>query len=330
VKSAGPITGNRALVYTSGSPNDIMGPGWSLAGLSVISRCNQTYAQDGQAGPVTLTSTDVYCLDGNRLRLTGGTYGAAGSTYGTEIETFSLITAYGTAGNGPSYFIVSGKDGNYYEYGATSNSQAFAGSGSTPYAWLLNKVYDRFGNNLIITYSTSSGTVEPSSIQYTETPATGTSYPYTVAFTYQNRVSNLSKYVAGGSLEQTQVLGQINIENAGTSIKTYNLAYSTSPTTDRDTLTQIQECSPSDCLPATTITYSGGAAGIGSPTTPTGSGATNGTMRSADFNGVTGNSAFQLPTLSVAIRKPSSISVSRDMPRHMTRFPGGPSLARFK
>jgi RHS repeat-associated protein len=274
-----------ALVYSSGTPNDIMGPGWSLAGLSAISRCNQTFAQDGAAGPVTLTSTDVFCLDGNRLRLTGGTYGQAGSTYGTEIETFSQVTAYGTSGNGPSYFIVQGKDGLYYEYGETSNSKAFTSGGTTPYAWLLNEVYDRQGNNLVITYSTASGSIEPTSIQYTQTPATGTSYPYTVAFTYQARVTNLSKFVAGGQIQQTQVLGQINIESAGTSVKTYNLAYTTSATTDRDTLTQIQECSPSDCLPSTQITYQSGTAGIASATTSTGSGATNGTVRSADFDG---------------------------------------------
>jgi putative transposase len=45
---------------------------------------------------------------------------------------------------------------------------------------------------------------------------------------------------------------------------------------------------------------------------------------------VTGNYAFQLPTFSVAIVKPISMSVRRDMPRHMTRLPGGASPARFK
>ena len=39
---------------------------------------------------------------------------------------------------------------------------------------------------------------------------------------------------------------------------------------------------------------------------------------------------FQLPTFSLAIMNPISMSVRRDMPRHMTRLPGGPSPARFK
>lgn len=45
---------------------------------------------------------------------------------------------------------------------------------------------------------------------------------------------------------------------------------------------------------------------------------------------VIGNPAFQLPTFSLAIMNPISMSVRRDMPRHMTRLPGGPSPARFK
>ena len=46
--------------------------------------------------------------------------------------------------------------------------------------------------------------------------------------------------------------------------------------------------------------------------------------------GVSGNPAFQLPTFSVAIMNPISMSVRRDIPRHMTMLPGGPSPARFK
>jgi polyisoprenoid-binding protein YceI len=39
---------------------------------------------------------------------------------------------------------------------------------------------------------------------------------------------------------------------------------------------------------------------------------------------------FQLPTSFAPMRKPISISVSRDRPRHMTLFPGGESLARAR
>ncbi len=283
-----------ALVYTSGSPDGVMGPGWNLAGLSAIARCNKTYADNaGAPAAVTLTtgaSGDDFCLDGNRMRVTSGTYGAAGSVYQTMVATFSRITAYGTAGNGPSYFYVEGKDGLIYEYGNTADSKAYANGGSTPYAWMLNKVRDRQGNNLKVVYSTTSGAVQPSSIQYTQTPSTnGSTYPYTVAFTYQNRVTNLSKYVAGGNVQETKVLTKINVQSSGTSVRQYLFTYATAPTTQRDRLVSIQECAGSagtECLKATTVSYQNGVAGIANPATGTGAtGVVRGSIRAADIDG---------------------------------------------
>ncbi len=51
---------------------------------------------------------DGYCLNGNRLRLTSGSYGVAGSTYQTEIADFSNVTMNGAAGNGPRVFYRPG------------------------------------------------------------------------------------------------------------------------------------------------------------------------------------------------------------------------------
>ena len=39
---------------------------------------------------------------------------------------------------------------------------------------------------------------------------------------------------------------------------------------------------------------------------------------------------FQLPTSCAPIMKPSSMSVRRDMPLHITMLPGGESLARAR
>jgi hypothetical protein len=48
-----------ALSYDSHSGYGIMGPGWTMSGLSVISRCNKTYAQDSTAGAWTLSVADA-------------------------------------------------------------------------------------------------------------------------------------------------------------------------------------------------------------------------------------------------------------------------------
>jgi len=278
-----------ALVYASGGPDGPLGPGWNLAGLSALARCAKTYASTaGSPAPIALTTSDDICLDGNRLRLISGVQLVAGSIYQTELASFSRVTAYGSAGNGPSYYVVEGKDGLLYEYGNSADSKAYATGSSTPYAWLLNKVRDRQLNNLVITYSTTNGDTQPATMSYTQTPATGTTYPYTVAFTYQNRVTNLNKYVSGVLIEQTKVLSKIDIRNSGVSVRQYNLTYATAPTTIRDRLVSIQECggsSGTDCLRPTNVSYQNGSAGALIPTTSTGSGTTSGRANTVDLDG---------------------------------------------
>jgi virulence plasmid B protein len=77
-----------ALTYNSQQGNGYVGVGWGLSGLSSIYRCNLTFAQDAAPAAVSLSTSDGYCMDGQRLRLTGGTYGEAGSTYQTEVANF--------------------------------------------------------------------------------------------------------------------------------------------------------------------------------------------------------------------------------------------------
>lgn len=287
------IQPNLALTYDSHLSYGLMGPGWAINGLSVISRCNRTYAQDGTPAPIALTMADAFCLDGNRLRLTSSetlsTYGQPGTTYQTEIANFSNVTANGTAGNGPSYFTVKGKDGLTYEYGNTADSRIIPSGNTTPYVWALDKVTDRLGNEMTFTYYQSGGAYVPLSIQYTA-PSGSTSFPYQVNFTYTTKSSNdtISKYVASSQIQQTQQLSTITATSAGTTVRTYKLLYTTSATTLRATLTSIQECGGSagtDCLPAVSVGYQSGTAGVASPATPTGSGATNGTLITADIDG---------------------------------------------
>jgi hypothetical protein len=99
------IQPNLSLSYDSHRSYGIMGPGWAIGGLSAIARCNPTFAQDATPAPITLTSADGLCLDGNRLRPAPA---GQSTTYQTEIANFALVTANGTAGNGPSYFVVQG------------------------------------------------------------------------------------------------------------------------------------------------------------------------------------------------------------------------------
>ena len=289
-KGARGIQPNLAIVYSSGSPDSMLGPGWNLAGLSAISRCNRTVAQDGTPGAIELSYVDRFCLDGNQLRTTFGTYGYPGSTYQTEVDAFMRVTANGTTGNGPTYFIVEGKDGLYYEYGNTIDSRAFSSTSTTPYSWLLNKVRDRQGNNYRVTYASSNGSIHPVSIEYTQTPSLTSpfyTYPYKINFIYQARQSSLYRYVSGTQIQESEVLGAISVENfTGGTLRRYNFGYGTSPITQRDFLATIQECTSSTCLKATSITYQFGQAGFPQPALSTASGNTTvGSQNTGDFDG---------------------------------------------
>jgi len=106
---------NISILFNSNVVDGMLGKGFDISGLSTIHRIPQTYYNDNKKVGVNLQSSDRFALDSNRLIVTSGTYGSPGSIYHTEIETFAKITAYGTAGVGPSYFIVETKDGKTLE-----------------------------------------------------------------------------------------------------------------------------------------------------------------------------------------------------------------------
>ena len=251
-----------ALQYDSHGGDGDLGVGWSLTGISAITRCNKTVAQDGAAAPITLASSDGYCLDGERLRLVSGTYGASGSVYETEVENFEQVTMYGSAGNGPAYFEVKDRNGVTYEYGNGGNSQVTPANTGTPWQWWLDKVTDPAGNTLTISYQTAnaSGEVVPATISWTPSSYGSSSYDDTIQFAYttDSAAASTYGYVAGAQVDDTNRLTSINVEYQGSTVRDYFLSYGVSATTSREELTSLQECADaaqSNCLAPTTFQY---------------------------------------------------------------------------
>lgn len=58
-----------SLNYSGSTQNGLLGVGWSIGGLSSITRCAKTIAQDGVNDRVSFTTSDRLCLDGQRLVL---------------------------------------------------------------------------------------------------------------------------------------------------------------------------------------------------------------------------------------------------------------------
>ena len=268
-----------ALVYNSRAGNGVMGQGWSLAGLSAISRCNKSWAQDGAPAPVTNTLSDRYCLDGQQLKLVSGQPGADGSVYATEIETFSKIVANGAVGGGPASFTVTTKNGLVYEYGTTVDSQIYAGSTGTIRTWALARIRDRAlgtdGNAIKVTYvkDTQNGTFRVSEINYPYT-TTGQGPFYKVSFSYSARPTTdpVVGYLAGNRVQELNQLNAVTIMDlaSGSTIKSYSLSYAQGTASSRLQLTSVQECSATNCLAPTSVTYQQGAKSWSSIATDTG------------------------------------------------------------
>src|SRR5713226_6508970 len=111
-----------ALSYDKQVQNDLLGIGWSVSGLSLIQRCGRTIALDGMKGGINYDNNDRFCIDGQRLvAINNGVYGANGTEYRTEKETFIKIISYRDnmtfTGSGPQYFRVTTKSGTVMEYG---------------------------------------------------------------------------------------------------------------------------------------------------------------------------------------------------------------------
>jgi len=259
-----------ALTYSSRGANGYFGMGWDIAGLSSISRCPKTWAQDGAPREVRNDTSDRFCLDGQQLRLVSGTYGADGAEYRTEIESFAQVKSFGAAGNGPAYFVVKYRNGMIYEYGNTADSQILSVGQSTARTWAVNSVRDRSGNTMLYTYEedATNGAYRISSIQYTQNAAAGVATPpAAVSFVYEGLpVGEVdSQYLANALIKRINRADRIDITYGGTLVRRYELTYESSlSVTAKSRLASVQECGgPSlDCLPATSFTYQNATQGF--------------------------------------------------------------------
>ncbi|WP_420878113.1 hypothetical protein [Sorangium cellulosum] len=131
----------------------MLGAGFSIAGLSAITRCPKSLAQDGEIRGVRYDGDDALCLDGQRLVPVGE--GAETIEYRTFPESFvKVVGHYGPEGGAPAealFFEATLPSGRVVEYGRTDGSKPLA-RGGVPRAWLANKARDGRGNAMTYAY----------------------------------------------------------------------------------------------------------------------------------------------------------------------------------
>ncbi|MGX5359722.1 RHS repeat-associated core domain-containing protein [Kocuria sp. KH4] len=248
-----------SLAYNSRSGNGILGVGWSLTGISSkITPCPRTIAQDGVREGIRYDGSDVYCLDGNRLRPTGeGT--ASQQEFRTENSTFARIIAYGPKGTVPSSFAAWTKDGRKLEFGKPQwASRLQAGPSHTnpslerhrdgvAVAWTVSRIRDRRNNVLTIDWRQLPG--GPSDLWYNDLQPEAIHYQpnQTVRFNYEDRPDPIDGFEQGAHTRTTVRLSKIEMfagEGATEPqmLREYRLKYSNDSITGRSLLRSVTEC----------------------------------------------------------------------------------------
>lgn len=253
-----------SLTYSSQHGNGVFGVGWTLDGLPSIGRCSPTLAQDGVAGAIGYDANDRFCLDGHRLIAISGAYGADGTEYRTEIESFAKIISHGTAGTGPAWFEVWTKSGQRLEFGNTADSRILAQGKTTARAWAVNNVSDTKGNYFAVTYwpDFASGQVYLSNITYTGNASAGVAPYNSVWFIHEVRPDLLYAYEAGSQTLVGARVANIQTFSGAKLVTDYRLAYEQGPGTNRSRITSITACAgDGTCLPATSLSWTSGGTG---------------------------------------------------------------------
>ena len=200
------------LSYNSNAKNGLLGWGWALSGLSVISRCNANIVRDGYVSGINNDNAYKFCLDGQRL------IEVSSNTYRTESESFLQIQKAG------DYWLVTDNSGTQSRFGFNLDSRQKDAEGSSR-TWYLDQRKDVVGNYWSVTYLQNDikGTNHPSRIDYTST--TLTSAHHSVHFAYENRDDIQKGFQAGGSVIADQRLASIEVKSGNSRVMKYALNY---------------------------------------------------------------------------------------------------------
>ena len=208
-----------SLAYNSQSGNGIAGYGFSIGGLSVITRVPRDIRHDAIARGINYSSNDALALDGRRLILKSGVQGQAGSKYTIEGDPFTEVEISQYGGTDVVTFTVSGRDGLTKRYGlGTSQAYVQKAGISYIYAWYLSDITDASGNSIVYDYISNDGTTYLSSVTY---------HGNQINLTYEDRPDTIPYKMAGTECSITRRLKEIQTGTQADTFRKYILSYTT-------------------------------------------------------------------------------------------------------
>jgi RHS repeat-associated protein len=224
-----------ALSYHSGAGQGLAGRGWSISGMSAVSRCRKSLESgdgEGPHAPIQFNASDALCLGGTRLLAVAGrteaevpgigSCGSGNSEYRLENDLRTRICAIGGSADDPGYFTVEQASGAKSFFGNTADSkqQVVVLGVTRTLTWAINQSNDSSNNPIIYQYHTSgqagleAGEQVIKRIAYgfgtnATTGAAGAEvrFYYGAAPDHAKRTS----YIAGAALNSTRELKSISV-----------------------------------------------------------------------------------------------------------------------
>lgn len=202
-----------SLAYNSAAANGILGYGWNLSGLSVISRGYKSLYYDGKTeGPIASKQESVFTLDGQRLIRKSAT--ASQIEYRTVTGNVKVI-GYIKNGN-IGYFDVFYPDGKKAIYGFTTSS-----NGET-INYPITKMVGKDGSIINYTYTSISNHYRLNKITYGQAQEASVSFSYT-----SSRSDAFDIFTGGIKTTYNYLLSSITTQLQTTTLRTYTLNYVT-------------------------------------------------------------------------------------------------------
>ncbi|WP_300685078.1 RHS repeat-associated core domain-containing protein [Chryseobacterium sp.] len=177
---------NIALVYNSQSGNGNAGWGWSLTGLSTITKGGKSQETDGMTIGVQFNETDPYYLDGQRLLKKSD----------TEYITKNYSQIKITKSTGTYSFIIQFTDGKIAWYKELVTGQHY-----------ISKMADAFNNEIHYAYSIVGNIPRLDKISYGGTDSNTDKYYLNISYADRKKVNKV--YRNGQVFLNTKIISEI-------------------------------------------------------------------------------------------------------------------------
>ena len=226
-KGIGGMQPSLGITYNSQAGNGIAGWGFSLSGISVITRAPKDWYHDGMSRGIRHQADDAYYLDGKRLLLSSGTEGTAGAVYTVEGEPFTTVTVHDGGAIAGVWFEVQTPDGMTYEYGHDHASQQhFAAPDNTQAlinAWYLCRSVNQHGAEIQYHYAQYNHYVCLTEVVYGSAQAVNR-----IELEYEVRTNDAQPFSIGGRAGlMDRRLKRVTSKTGNSIYRQYELTYNT-------------------------------------------------------------------------------------------------------